>query len=81
MGRETSRKHTVKTLKVPTSAAVLEAAIEDKFSELEERMKNYCNTEEFTDWSDCIDLLPQIADLVQCLKIEALQAEGQFPIN
>jgi len=65
----------------PTEAEVLESAIEDKFSELEERMKDYCDTEAFTDWSDCIDLLPQIADLVQCLKIEALKADGQFPLN
>ena len=71
----------MKTLKVPTSAAVLEAAIEDKFAELEERMKNYCDTETFTDWSDCIELLPEIANLVQCLKIEALKAEGHHPIN
>ena len=71
----------MKTLKVPTSAAVLEAAIEDKFAELEERMKNYCVTETFTDWSDCIELLPEIPNLVQCLKIEALKAEGHHPLN
>ena len=67
--------------KVPTEAEVLQSAIEDKFDELEERMKASCDTEAFTDWSDCIDLLPQIADLVQCLRIEALKADGQFPLN
>ena len=67
--------------KVPTEAEGLQSAIEDKFDELEERMKDYCDTEAFTDWSDCIDLLPQIADLVQCLRIEALKADGQFPLN
>ena len=78
MGYETGRDN---TLKVPTQAEVLETAIEEKFSELEERMKDYCDTQTFTDWSDCIDLLPQIADLVQCLRIEALKAAGHYPIN
>ena len=78
MGYETGRDN---TLKVPTQAEVLETAIEEKFSELEERMKDYCDTQTFTYWSDCIDLLPQIADLVQCLRIEALKADGHYPIN
>ena len=78
MGYETGRDN---TLKVPTQAEVLETAIEEKFSELEERMKDYCDTQTFTDWSDCIDLLPQLADLVQCLRSEALKADGHYPIN
>ena len=68
-------------MKTPTEAEVLEIAIEDKFAELESRMKDYCDTETFTDWSDCIELLPEIADLVQCLRSEALKAEGHFPLN
>ena len=60
---------------------ILQQAIENKFEELGERMQQYAFSNTVDDWHACINMLPQIADLVNCLKQEADLAEGKFPLN
>ena len=60
---------------------LLQERIEDKFDELAENMQQYALSNTIDDWHACINILPQIADLVNCLKQEADLAEGKFPIN
>ena len=63
------------------SQEILQQRFEDKFEELGERMKQYAFSNTVHDWHACINMLPQIADLVNCLKQEADLAEGKFPLN
>jgi len=59
----------------------LEDDIQNLFTELEESMQRYQETQSFDDWTDCVGLLPKIADLVTCLKLEVMKLEGRFPVN
>ena len=65
----------------PQPHEILQSAIEDKFEELGEEMREYADSNSFNSWSKCINILPEIADLVNCLKQEADKAEGKFPLN
>ncbi len=65
----------------PKPHEILQEAIEDKFDELSETMREYASTNSFESWHKCINILPEIADLVNCLQQEAQLAEGKFPIN
>ena len=47
------------------SQEILQQRIEDKFEELGERMKQYAFSNTVHDWHACINMLPQIADLVK----------------
>ena len=49
--------------------------------ELGEEMREYAHSNSFDSWHKCINILPEIADLVNCLKQEADLAEGKFPLN
>mgnify|MGYP003132445717 CR=1 FL=1 len=60
---------------------LLQQRIEDKFEELGERMKDYAFSNSVDDWHACINMLPEIADLVNVLKQEADIADGKFPFN
>ena len=59
----------------------LEESIEDEFDRFEDAKARYENSHTFEDYIDCVNILPQIADLVTCLRIESLKADGKFPIN
>jgi len=59
----------------------LEEQIEDQFNRFDSAKKRYETSGTLGDYADCVNLLPVIADLVTCLKIEALKAEGKHPIN
>ena len=59
----------------------LEESIEEKFDRFNSAKKRYELSGTLDDYADCMSLLPVIADLVTCLKIEALKAEGKHPIN
>lgn len=62
-------------------AEKLEELIETKFSQLKVQMIKYEESNTLEDWHEAIEILPEIADLVCCLKIEALKLEGKHPIN
>lgn len=55
--------------------------IEECFEQLEVLQDQYLTSGAFEDWVQCIQILPQIADLVTCLEIEKQQLEGKHPIN
>tara|TARA_Y100001938_G_scaffold151106_1_gene246094 strand:- start:11532 stop:11732 length:201 start_codon:yes stop_codon:yes gene_type:complete len=59
----------------------LERSIEEQFDRFDSAKKKYEVTRTLDDYIDCVTLLPHIADLVTCLKIESLKAEGKFPLN
>ena len=59
----------------------LEDSIEENFNRFDSAKKRYEASGTLDDYADCVSLLPIIADLVTCLKIEALKAEGKHPIN
>ena len=59
----------------------LEDSIEENFNRFDSAKKRYEESGTLDDYADCVSLLPIIADLVTCLKIEALKAEGKHPIN
>ena len=65
----------------PEPHQILQSAIETKFEELGEEMREYASTNSFESWHKCINILPEIADLVNCLQQEAELAEGKFPLN
>jgi len=65
----------------PLPHEIIQSAIEDKFEELGEEMREYAHSNSFDSWHKCINILPEIADLVNCLKQEADLAEGKFPLN
>ena len=65
----------------PEPHEILQTAIEDLFEELGAEMREYASNNSFESWHKCINILPEIADLVNCLKQEADIAEGKFPIN
>ena len=65
----------------PEPHEILKTAIEDKFEELYQKMTTYDDVDSFDNWQKCIDILPEIADLVTCLKLEALKLEGRHPVN
>ena len=65
----------------PPPHEILQTAIEKKFDDLKDQIIKYENTNTVEDWDSCIQLLPQIADLVCCLKQEADIAEGKHPLN
>ena len=60
---------------------ILQEKIQSKFDDLRDQMIRFEDTNTFEAWSDCVALLPQIADLVSCLKQEAMKYEGKYPIN
>lgn len=59
----------------------LEQQIHYLFDELSHAQNKFAVSNSFEDWSECISILPKIADRVECLKIEALIAEGKHPLN
>ena len=59
----------------------LEEQIEQQFDLFDSAKRKYEVTRTLDDYIDCINRLPHIADLVTCLKIESLKADGKFPIN
>ena len=65
----------------PLPHEIIQSAIETKFEELGEEMREYAYSNSFESWHKCINILPEIADLVNCLKQEADLAEGRFPLN
>ena len=65
----------------PLPHEIIQSAIEDKIEALGEEMREYAHSNSFDSWHKCINILPEIADLVNCLKQEADLAEGKFPLN
>ena len=65
----------------PEPHEILQSAIETKFEELGEEMKVYAATNSFDSWHKCINILPEISDLVNCLYQEAQIYEGKHPLN
>ena len=66
---------------MPQTHKELEEQIEQQFDRFDSAKRRYEVTRTLDDYIDCINRLPHIADLVTCLKIEALKAEGKHPIN
>ena len=60
---------------------ILQEKIQTKFDELRDKIIRYEDSNTEQDWCACIDVLPQIADLVCCLKQEAMKYEGRHPLN
>ena len=65
----------------PLPHEILQEKIQTKFDELGEHMQQYAFSNSVDDWHACINILPEIADLVNVLKQEADIADGKFPFN